>query len=72
VSRGQHTFRQSDLTRAVKAVVKAGLEVARVTVDIEGQITVIIGQRNGDPTQARDARTVARDRIARMRRGTAA
>ncbi len=71
MSRAPHTFRQSDLTRAVRAVVKAGLEVARVTVDAEGQIAVIMVHEDDDPAQARDASTVARDRIARMRKGAA-
>jgi len=52
-------------------VVKAGLEVARVTVDAEGQIAVIMVHEDDDPAQARDASTVARDRIARMRKGAA-
>ena len=48
MSRGQHSFRQSDLTRAVRAVVKAGLEVARVIVDSNGQINVIIAKSDGE------------------------
>jgi len=44
MSRGQSTFRQSDVTRAVKAVVAAGLEVAGVEVDKTGKIVVLIGK----------------------------
>jgi hypothetical protein len=39
--RGQCTFRQSDVTKAVKAVVAAGVGVARVEVDRNGKIVVI-------------------------------
>ena len=40
------TFRQSDVTRAITAVRKAGLEVARVEVDTtEGKVVLtMIGQ----------------------------
>jgi hypothetical protein len=44
VSRGQHAFRERDLTRAVRAVLKAGVCVRAATVDAEGKISVIIGQ----------------------------
>jgi hypothetical protein len=42
--RGQCTFKQSDVTKAVKAVVAAGVQVARVEVDKEGRIVVVAGQ----------------------------
>jgi hypothetical protein len=41
VSRGPATFRQRDLTAAVKAVVAAGLAIARVEVDKTGKIILI-------------------------------
>jgi hypothetical protein len=44
VSRGSHTFKQTDITRAVKAMNAAGLEVARVEVDKEGKIAIIAGK----------------------------
>lgn len=40
MSRAPSTFRQRDMTRAVKAVRAAGLPVSRVTVDREGRIVV--------------------------------
>jgi len=43
MSRGPSTFRQRDLTAAVKAVVAAGQSVARVEVDKAGRISIIIG-----------------------------
>jgi hypothetical protein len=45
--RGALTFRQSDVTRAVKAVVAAGVEVVRVEVDRQGRISVIAGKPSG-------------------------
>jgi hypothetical protein len=41
--RGQSTFRQSDITRAVKAVVAAGIGVVRVEIDRNGKIVVVAG-----------------------------
>jgi hypothetical protein len=41
--RSQCTFRQSDVTKAVRAVVAAGVGVARVEVDRNGKIVVIAG-----------------------------
>ncbi len=47
MSRAPCTFRQSDLTRAVKAVRAAGENVARVEVDSTGKIVIIVGK--GEP-----------------------
>jgi hypothetical protein len=41
MSRGPSTFKQRDMTAAAKAVMAAGLEVARVEVDKNGKIVVI-------------------------------
>ena len=42
--RGPCTFRQEDLTRALKAAVKAGIEVARFEIDKAGKIVVVTGK----------------------------
>jgi hypothetical protein len=42
--RGQCTFRQRDVTKAVKAVVAAGVHVVRVEVDRVGRIVIIVGK----------------------------
>jgi hypothetical protein len=44
MSRRSCTFKQSDVTKAVKAVVAAGVEVARVEVDKNGRIVVVAGK----------------------------
>jgi predicted aspartyl protease len=50
MGRGVSTFRQRDVTAAVKAVVAAGVTIARVEVDKEGKIVVIASSAN-EPAQ---------------------
>lgn len=42
--RGNCTFKQRDVTAAVRAVVAAGVEVARVEIDRNGKIVVLTGK----------------------------
>jgi len=49
-SRGPYSFKQRDLTRAVKAVVAAGLAVSRVEVDKASKIIVV--PRKPEPTSS--------------------
>jgi hypothetical protein len=44
MARGPSTFKQRDVTAAVKAVVAAGVEVARVEVGNDGRIIVVTGK----------------------------
>jgi hypothetical protein len=48
------TFKQTDVTKAVKAVVAAGVEVARVEVDKNGRIVVVAGKVAQDAASAGD------------------
>jgi hypothetical protein len=41
MSRGQQTFKQRDVTKAIKATVKAGIAVERVEIDKSGKITIV-------------------------------
>jgi hypothetical protein len=43
MSRHQAAFRQSDVTKALKAVIAAGLRVAGVKVSAQGDIEVVTG-----------------------------
>jgi hypothetical protein len=38
------TFRQADVTKAVKAVVAAGVDIARVEIDAAGKIVIVTGK----------------------------
>jgi hypothetical protein len=46
MARTPSIFRQRDLTRAVRAVRAAGVEVARVEIDKEGTIAIVTGAGN--------------------------
>jgi hypothetical protein len=41
MSRGQQTFKQGDLTRALKATIRAGIVIERVEIDKNGKIIVV-------------------------------
>ncbi len=44
--RGPSTFRQADLTRAVRGVRNAGVEVTRAEIGKDGKIVIIVGGVN--------------------------
>jgi hypothetical protein len=48
VARGKCAFKESDVTRAIKAVTKAGVGVARVEIDPNGKIVVVAGKAAAD------------------------
>ena len=41
MSRGQQTFKQRDVTKALKATVKAGIAIERVEIDKDGKIVIV-------------------------------
>jgi hypothetical protein len=44
MSRTPSTFRQADLAKAVKAVLSAGVDIARVEIDKDGKIVIVAGK----------------------------
>jgi hypothetical protein len=63
------TFRQTDVTRALRAARAAGFERVRIEIDREGKITIVAGGRDDTADEVLDA-SVLSERIAAMR-GTA-
>jgi hypothetical protein len=48
MGRGLCIFKQRDITKAVKAVAAAGVEIARIEVDRDGRIVVVAGKHADD------------------------
>jgi hypothetical protein len=46
--RSPSTFRQTDLTRAIKAARNAGVGVTRAEIAKDGKITITIGRTSGE------------------------
>ena len=44
MSRSVSTFRQTDLTRAIKGARNAGVTVARAEIATDGKITIVVGE----------------------------
>lgn len=49
------TFRQQDVTRALKAANAAGVKVARVEIDKAGKIVIVAGEAESDSADAADS-----------------
>ncbi len=47
MARAPSTFRQRDVTKAIKAAVAAGVDVARVEIDTTGKIVIVTGKNTG-------------------------
>jgi hypothetical protein len=61
MARRSFTFKQGDVTRAVRAVKAAGLDVARVEVDKDGKVVVITGTPQQQPQSQEDVAANAYD-----------
>ena len=55
MARAPSTFRQQDVTRAVKAVAAAGVHIARIEIDKAGKIVIIAADANGQPGESTEA-----------------
>jgi hypothetical protein len=55
MARAPSTFRQQDVTRAVKAVAAAGVHIARVEIDKAGKIVIITADATGRPSEMTEA-----------------
>jgi len=55
MARAPSTFRQQDVTRAVKAVTAAGVNLARIEIDKAGKIVIITADRTGQPGEMTEA-----------------
>jgi hypothetical protein len=52
MARAPSTFRQQDITKAVKAVAAAGVHIARIEIDKAGKIVIITGGSNDQLTES--------------------
>ncbi len=59
--RGPNAFKQHDVTRAIRAVEAAGLDVARIEVDKGGKIVVIPGKPQQQPQSQNEVAANAYD-----------
>jgi hypothetical protein len=48
MSRAGQRFKQSDVTKAVRAAVKAGMSVGRVEMSADGRIVIVAGKPGED------------------------
>ena len=49
MSRAPSTFRQQDITRAIKAATAAGVGIARIEIDKTGKIVIITAEPTDQP-----------------------
>lgn len=54
MARGPCTFKQQDVTRALRAAVAAGIEVQRYEIDKDGKIVVVTGKATSATEPATD------------------
>jgi hypothetical protein len=54
MSRGAQTFKQGDITKALKAAAAAGVEVKRVEIGRDGKIVIVTGQPEVAASMASD------------------
>jgi hypothetical protein len=52
MSRGPTTFRQSDLTRAIRGARNAGVQVSRAEIGKDGKIIIVVGEASNVSSNA--------------------
>jgi hypothetical protein len=55
MARGAVTFKQQDVTRALRAAAAAGVEVQQVEIDKTGKIILVTGKRQEQTDEGRGA-----------------
>jgi hypothetical protein len=55
MARAPSTFRQQDVTRAVKAVAAAGVHISRIEIDKMGKIVIVTKEPPGEPGEMTEA-----------------
>lgn len=55
MARAPSTFRQQDVTRAVRAVTAAGVGIARIEIDKTGKIVIIAADRTDRVGESHEA-----------------
>ena len=65
MSRSSTSFRQTDLTRAIKGARNAGVNVARAEIGRDGKIVIVIGESAGVHTEVN---LTPEDELERWRR----
>jgi hypothetical protein len=55
MARAPSTFRQQDVTRAVKAVTAAGVHIARIEIDKAGKIVIIAANGSAGHDEGKEA-----------------
>jgi hypothetical protein len=61
MARAPCTFRQADVTRAVKGAAAAGVHIARVEIDRAGKIVIIAAETTDQPGETTEANEWDRD-----------
>jgi hypothetical protein len=55
MARAPSTFRQQDVTRAVKAVAAAGVHISRIEIDKTGKIVIVTSEPPDEPPEMTEA-----------------
>jgi hypothetical protein len=55
MARAPSTFRQQDVTRAVKAVAAAGVHISRIEIDKTGKIVIVTNEPPDEPGEMTEA-----------------